>query len=1261
MLVVSANSSDPMNAFAALFEASEAHVCRAFTLRPFVDPHILRYYVLIHDISSSGPDLSESISLLENVKKTYGLYCCLLPINSGLEEQASPTISKLYSSALRHERHARKASRVNDGPPKVPAKDGQDKEAANMDESSVSINEEERIRWNTAVKEGVMYGQMLSELDISKIRSFVRDFSAQSLIPFLERCVTLWNEQLAASRKGLTGRLFGAASRKFFSGGSVRGSSQAQVAAVSFSTLGYYPYSSMESQTRRLADFAFMTRDYKLAAAMYDLGRRDYANDKAVKHVAGANEMFGLSHLMIMLCNHSPPIDVDSYLASAGQYYLISPRQKGSALQLDSLRATLLYYEAYRGLHYYRSAPSALVRTATEGGGDAENDLEVAGAMLLEQAAIADLRQVDRPALRKCALHLVMAAHRYRSCGQKHLSHRCFQGAASFYQILRRTRSNHALEEYHDEEGQQQDRQRLADYIAENETANVSQWDLIADHLEQELGQQASHEGQASQAVLHLFALLHRQRQNVFVSTEESSQIHKSCLQEFLNCCKYLDTDLKSLMKAHDMEASLPLIDGSKAMIQINTAARHNDEQWLALEAEAQTSADLKQPIVTQRVNKATVDEPFSIGLVLKNPLNTPLKITSLTAELQNEEFNTIQSDLASVDIIDEINLDPLAEKTISIAITVKKPCKVRCSSITYLLAGQVAFQESLVQKGKRLNVTKEQRASSKPMYAPNNNLTVIVENAKPKLEADLQTDIRRMGLGEEVEAVIVLKNKGKVPLRNVRVVVNRPDAILNLGTNVFDLTNGELQVDNDLKMSNTLTIPNMVDNVLDAGSSVDWHVLLRGSALGHLTLRLLFIYESDEGEVLLSQLQYVIHVQAVIDLAVQAGPSQGEDFQYHLGIDSINLSDPEEEETVSVFALSFVSPMWKTVTLGGDHKDPLASFTNMLHMERQTTSVILEIDSSSKASNDLDFTVCQLQNVLTGKGLDKNLSPPQMKLKVSRIGAKAQISPFLLLARKEFRLSMLAQQFPSIQSAKELSRIFTLYEPNEMDVIAHWESSKSQRRGQAFVFGLNLGPLHDYFENLFIKSQDKYTRSLYAEAEKEKAALWMDVTNSRLHIEEDPILFDFILPITTLPAHPQQQQHILRHNFTTTTSSSTKDATNRCTFPVEFLIRNLSTKRSRDVVIQLDNTLPSQMPQVQSAIQASYINRLTFRVTLAPQALTKFQAKASVNKAGKVFLAPILVRSTLAPLESGGGPPERLFQRWEHCNTFIKVIQSDQ
>lgn len=67
------------------------------------------------------------------------------------------------------------------------------------------------------------YGRLLDDDDVKRIKAFVRELAAQNIVPFLERCVSLWNEQLAASRRGLTGRLFGAG-RKLFATASNRGS-----------------------------------------------------------------------------------------------------------------------------------------------------------------------------------------------------------------------------------------------------------------------------------------------------------------------------------------------------------------------------------------------------------------------------------------------------------------------------------------------------------------------------------------------------------------------------------------------------------------------------------------------------------------------------------------------------------------------------------------------------------------------------------------------------------------------------------------------------------------------------------------------------------------------------------------------------------------------------------------------------------------------------------------------------------------------------
>lgn len=297
VLAVSSSSSDPMNAFASLYEKSQAHACPAFSQRPYVDPLVFRYYLLIHDVSKQGTDMSESIALLENVKKTYGLHCCLLTVNSahtpiadgsipvrsdsvsdiwyraleGGEKGVIQTDEKTSSSTVGHDLMK---SNENDG---VPSSD-----------NLLSEHREIMNAWNAQdsdANRSIDYAALIDDNDVRRIKTFVRDFAAQSLIPFLERCVHLWNEQLAASRKGLTGRLLGAG-RKFFASSSR--SSQGQP-PTSFAALGYYPHTTLEQQTRRLADFAFMTRDYKLAAAMYDILRRDYSNDKAVKFLAGAN------------------------------------------------------------------------------------------------------------------------------------------------------------------------------------------------------------------------------------------------------------------------------------------------------------------------------------------------------------------------------------------------------------------------------------------------------------------------------------------------------------------------------------------------------------------------------------------------------------------------------------------------------------------------------------------------------------------------------------------------------------------------------------------------------------------------------------------------------------------------------------------------------------------------------------------------------------------------------------------------------------
>lgn len=184
-----------------------------------------------------------------------------------------------------------------------------------------------------------------------------------------------------------------------------------------------YPTFAIEALSRRLADFAFMLRDYKYASSIYDSLRRDFAQDRAWRYAAAATEMYGFSLLLshTYFLPSSPPnrtatpfttlqhIDISSWLEQAVLAY--HGRAPANQIQLDALRISVLYYEAWKTMGEWRGVGAALVK----GAGEAD---EVPSAVLIEEAAAADIKggKSERGGRRR-AHHLVMAARRYETAG----------------------------------------------------------------------------------------------------------------------------------------------------------------------------------------------------------------------------------------------------------------------------------------------------------------------------------------------------------------------------------------------------------------------------------------------------------------------------------------------------------------------------------------------------------------------------------------------------------------------------------------------------------------------------------------------------------------------------------------------------------------------------------------------------------------------------------------------------------------------------
>ncbi len=127
----------------------------------------------------------------------------------------------------------------------------------------------------------------------------------QSIVPFMESRVTAWNDQVASRRRGISGRFMSLSKRWTGFGSSTRGATSsvlggtANTSGSNYDALhGFYGPDTAEATMRRLADYAFMLRDWKLAQSTYELLRTDFASDKAWKHHAGANEMAAISTLL---------------------------------------------------------------------------------------------------------------------------------------------------------------------------------------------------------------------------------------------------------------------------------------------------------------------------------------------------------------------------------------------------------------------------------------------------------------------------------------------------------------------------------------------------------------------------------------------------------------------------------------------------------------------------------------------------------------------------------------------------------------------------------------------------------------------------------------------------------------------------------------------------------------------------------------------------------------------------------------------------
>ena len=430
ILAVSSRSADPIEELRQLAASTRTGEDK---LPSWANGDYLRYYVLIHD--EEHDDNQRSTSLFEQMKRHFGLHCHLLRLRS---TQCVPS---------------------DDDCVRLPICEWQ-----SAAEELFEINRREGLDdFDTDT------GPCVYESDAAAVRALVRELTTQSIIPAMERQCAQWNDQIVSRRRGISGRFlsfskkwaspFSSSSRNIsspFSSGSSSPKSDAPSSSSSSNydaVRGIYTSETPEHLMRKLADYAFMLRDYKLAQSVYEMLRNDFANDKAWKYQAGAIEFTAITALLTGTLpgkSRSPDSAPDPLLESASLIYINRCYDPYAALRALAVGAELMQLKirAVGQNGFSKPASAGHVTVNTDDAARCNSriiEMKVVGqagyALTCERAAACLIARTGVGSRfwgnrrRKAALWNVLAAERWLQLEQNQQAADCLSEAIRLYGV----------------------------------------------------------------------------------------------------------------------------------------------------------------------------------------------------------------------------------------------------------------------------------------------------------------------------------------------------------------------------------------------------------------------------------------------------------------------------------------------------------------------------------------------------------------------------------------------------------------------------------------------------------------------------------------------------------------------------------------------------------------------------------------------------------------------------------------------------------
>ncbi|KAF8634497.1 hypothetical protein AX15_000933 [Amanita polypyramis BW_CC] len=1119
ILAVSTTAPNPLQAITALHS-------KALDFPLWVDTTLFRYTLIIHPRNSPLSD-EEAGALFNAVKKQYGLHSYLLPL-----DLPSPTPPPVPVPFLL---------------PRLPLASAEP--SSNDPSCSTNVN---TLR--------------LSEGDIQQTGKFTREFVVMSLVPWMEKCVLEWNENFSSTRR-LPSRLFSSTRRLFGS----PSPSPAPTHHTSSSISSLPPKSSYSpsmganisppSQQRRLAEFATILGDYKLAVTVWEALRKD---DK------------GGADILPILLSPSPAISI--YVSNA----LSSIHSTTSELPPKAqLRALLHAVRWETGIPISDFLGDILggERWLVWAAGDAE---ELPSALLLAHAAQFCVKKSSK---RRAALLFLVAANKLEKLGIKPLTIHFLRMAHELYLV--------------------KPVKLLSPSFWESEyqlSSEITDFDSIQAGIEHPLGRLLYTTGDIINAV-KLFVGLLRGSTIPYSSLPINSRTitdaqqlvpDKLFLEDFRIAFGHFKSTVNDKFLIGQLQLPIKICRPRYTRVRVSgDFSQQDDSMWQRKEEVWQSfRRNYGEKEGLEKSDKAMVGETFWIDIVLQNPLDTEINLSKFSVNVREDEETTVPQSVGTADVI-EVTLAAKERKMVSIPIKPLRPGTLVISHVSYDFLSLLPSSEPLSYRGRRLHTTSAQKQG--PIYGPDVVFKVTVVEAEYRLKGSFREDDGILLQGEYRDMQILLSNTGVRPISEIWIIMDSEDELWP-GESQDDYR-GDASETEVLHSTNSLS-PDVVHRIpevaseespLQPGDSKQVTIKLRAEGSGRKEISLLMTYREGSCKTFQSvRLCKEYEVQTLFELAAIARPCDSMEHTYTLDLE---ISNNHPSNVIEVAQVTTLSPTWGCTIMRQE--------TIVLHPS-QSSHILVGASPWSGINGvqeTLEFVSAAFGDILGGRDAQQR-TLPSIDLLCSHVHKGRDpisiqspvIRHFIQHRRKQIVSQNISQSFPHVPSRLH-SSIFPLYNPFTIDILVFWTVPSKDRFGYILLPDLSLGARHGAMREFIENAENAKTgRSMYAETEREKLEILDSLRNSEWNAEMDPLC------VTV------EDQGGIIHNFTKGPRI----------VPVMLTLRNYSLTHTIKYALKF--------PMVQkhlSNLVPTYTGRTTFRGTLKPSQSTVVKPKLWLAQPG--------------------------------------------